>query len=216
MSSKIFGAEEILTSINKIIEEVAEKRKEKGETIEISIGLKGYDVSRDKRFRSEVTLPYRKREAERILVLGDLAMKDLLEGTEIPFVLYDDYKGKNKADKVKRKQLAKKYQAFISVPNLYKVFEPSIFTGKRKPIYMIKNVSDVKNFYEEVKRKIQLNLKPDLLFGFPIGTTKMAAEEVSQNFAAAMTGLIANLKKGIQNVRFVRLKSTRGKPIKYY
>lgn len=216
MGAKIFGAEEVASTIGKIVEEIPERKVAKGETVEVSIGIKGYDMARDKRFRGEVTLPYAKRATEKVLVLADTTLASVLEGTDIPFVLFDSYKGKTKADKVARKKLAKKYHSFISVASVYKVFEPAIFTGKKKPIYMIKNPNEIKNFYEDVKRKVALNLKPDLLMGFSIGTTKMSVDEISQNFATAMGALIGLLKKGMQNIRFVRLKSAQGKAVRYY
>ncbi|KAI5171323.1 large subunit ribosomal protein L10Ae [Nematocida sp. LUAm3] len=216
MSSKLFTAEEVSASIKKIIEDVQPKRVEKGETIEVRIGLKGYDVARDKRFRGEVTLPYPKRKNEKVLVLADIALAKALEGTDIPFVLLENYKGKTKEDKKIRKKVVKSYHSFITVPAAYRIFEPALFAGKKKPVYMIKNMNEIKNFYEDVKRKIQLNLKADLLLGFAIGTSHMPVEEVAQNFATAMSTLLSLVKKGMQNIRSVYIKSMQGKPIRYY
>ncbi|OAG29434.1 large subunit ribosomal protein L1Ae [Nematocida displodere] len=216
MGSKMFGAEEVVPVIEKIVEGTKPKNVEGGETIELRIGIKGYDAAREARFRGEVTLPFLKRKEEKILVLADIALSKILDGTDIPFVLIDDFKGKEKEKKVIRKKLVKKYHSFISIASVYKVFEPSLFTGNKKPVYMIKNINEIKNYYEDVKRKVQLNLKADLLFGFAIGTTKMPLEQVAQNFAAAMTALLGLVKKGMQNIRSVHIKTTQGKPVRYY
>ncbi|KAI5180371.1 large subunit ribosomal protein L10Ae [Nematocida sp. AWRm80] len=216
MAAKAFQAAEVVGTIQSIIEGVKEKRVEAGETIELRIGIKGYDPTKDTRFRGEVTLPYQKRKEERTLVIADTMLAKQLEDTDIPYVLIENYKGKTKENKKLRKKLVKSYNSFISVASIYKVFEPQIFTRKKKPIYMIKNINEIKNFYEEVKRKVQLNLKADMLLGFAIGTTKMPADHVAQNFAAAMTGLLGLVKKGVQNIRSVHIKSTQGKPVKYY
>lgn len=216
MGSKAFEAEAVVASLQKIVEGIKEEKAETGETIELRVGIKGYDPARDKRFRGEVTLPFQKRKEEKILVLADIHLAKALEGSNIPFISFDEYKGKTPESKKRRKKLVKQYHSFISVPSLYKVFEPLIFTGKKKSVYMIKNINEIKNYYEDVKRKIQLNLKADLLLGFPIGTTKMDLSEVSQNFSAAMVALIGLLKKGVQNIRSVDIKATQGKPIRYY
>lgn len=216
MGSKAFEAEAIIPALKKIVEGVKEGRAEAGETIEVRVGIKGYDPARDKRFRGEVTLPYQKRKEEKILVLADIQLANALEGTNIPYISFDEYKGKTPEGKKRRKKLVKQYNSFISVPSLYKVFEPLIFTGKKKPVYMIKNINEIKNYYEDVKRKIQLNLKADLLLGFPIGTTNMDPNETSQNFSAAMTALIGLLKKGVQNIKSVDVKATQGKPVRYF
>ncbi|KAI5190073.1 large subunit ribosomal protein L10Ae [Nematocida minor] len=216
MGSKAFEAEAIIPALEKIIEGVKPKRAEAGETIEVRVGIKGYDPARDKRFRGEVTLPFSKRKEEKILVLADIHLANALEGSDIPFISYDEYKGKTPEGKKRRKKLIKQYHSFISVPSLYKVFEPLLFTGKKKPVYMIKNINEIKNYYEDVKRKVQLNLKADLLIGFPVGTTKMDSNEVSQNISTAMIALIGLLKKGVQNIRSVDIKSTQGKPIRYF
>ncbi|KAH9386164.1 large subunit ribosomal protein L10Ae [Nematocida major] len=216
MGSKAFEAEAIISAIEKVISEVKPKKVEAGETIEVRVGIKGYDPARDKRFRGEVTLPYLKRKEEKVLVLADIHLTNALEGSNIPYISFDEFKGKTPEAKKRRKKLVKQYHSFISVPTLYKVFEPAIFAGKKKPVYMIKNINEIKNYYEDVKRKIQLNLKADLLIGFPVGTTKMSANEVSQNTSTAMTALIGLLKKGIQNLRSVDIKTDQGKPIRYF
>ncbi|EHY66481.1 large subunit ribosomal protein L10Ae [Nematocida ausubeli] len=216
MGSKAFEAEAIVSTLETIINGVNAKRVEAGETIEVRVGIKGYDAARDKRFRGEVTLPYPKRKEEKVLVLADIHLANALEGSDIPFISFDEYKGKTPEAKKRRKSLVKKYHSFISVPSLYKVFEPLIFTGKKKPVYMIKNINEIKNYYEDVRRKIQLNLKADLLLGFSVGTTKMSPTEVSQNISTAMQALIGLLKKGMQNLRSVDIKSTQGKTIRYF
>lgn len=216
MGSKLFEAEALIPVIEKIISSVKEKKVEQGETIEVRVGIKGYDPARDKRFRGEVTLPYSKRKDEKVLVLADIHLANALEGSNIPFVPFDEFKGKTPEAKKRRKSLVKKYHSFISVPTLYKVFEPLIFTGKKKPVYMIKNINEIKNYYEDVKRKVQLNLKADLLIGFPVGTSKMNPTEVSQNTSTAMIALIGLLKKGVQNLRSVDIKTAQGAPIRYF
>ncbi|KAI5166005.1 large subunit ribosomal protein L10Ae [Nematocida sp. ERTm5] len=216
MGSKAFEAEAIVSTLETIINGVKPKRAEAGETIEVRVGIKGYDPARDKRFRGEVTLPYPKRKEEKVLVLADIHLANALEGSDIPFISFDEYKGKTPEAKKRRRNLVKKYHSFISVPSLYKVFEPLIFTGKKKPVYMIKNVNEIKNYYEDVRRKVQLNLKADLLLGFSVGTTKMNPVEISQNVSTAMQALIGLLKKGMQNLKSVDIKSTQGKTIRYF
>lgn len=215
-SIKVFEPEQVLPVIQKLTTGIKPKRIEAGETIEVRIGIKGYDSARETRFRGDVTLPFPKRGNEKVLVIAEASLAKVLENTDIPFVLMENYKGKDRENKLKRKKLIKQYHSFISLPSVYKVFEPSLFTGNKKPVYMIKNVNEIKNYYEDVKRKVPLNLRADMLFGFPIGTSKMPAENVAQNFSAAMTALLGLVKKGMQNIRSVHIKTTQGAVVKYY
>lgn len=215
-SIKAFEPEQILPVIQKITSGIKKKNIKAGETIEVRIGIKGYDSARETRFRGEATLPFPKREREKVLVIAEASLAKALENTDIPFVLIENYKGKDRDNKLKRKKLIKQYHSFISLPSVYKVFEPSLFTGNKKPVYMIKNVNEIKNYYDDVKRKVPLNLRADMLFGFPIGTTKMPAENVAQNFSAAMLALLGLVKKGMQNIRSVHIKTTQGAVVKYY
>lgn len=217
-STKVFGVERLTPVVAKIIEEIKEKKVEKGETIEVRVLLKGYDAKKDKMLNGEVTLPFNKRQNEKVLVIADLPLSKALaaQDPDIPYVLMENYKGKGPEEKKAQKKLVEKYHSFISVVSLYKVFNPKVFAGKKKPVYMIKNVNEIKNFYEDVKRKIRLNLKDDLSFGFAVGNTKMTPDEVSQNISAAMTTMVGMAKKGMQNIKSVYIKSTQGKSVQYY
>ena len=207
-----FAAEKVLPSIQTIIEGA---KVEEPETIEARVAFKGYDILREKRFNGEVVLPHPLRQRDRVLIIADSSLSTLLKGTDLQYVEAENFKGKDKDMKKTRKRLVKKYKAFIAVPSVYSVFEPKLFAGKRKPVFMIKNVNDIQSFYEDTKRKVQLVLKKDMLLGFPIGYTTMGADEVAQNFVQAMQALLALQKKGIQNIRSVNLKATKGKVIKF-
>ncbi|KAI5192626.1 large subunit ribosomal protein L10Ae [Nematocida sp. AWRm77] len=215
-STKVFGVEKLIPVVTKVFEGIKEKKIEQGETVEMRVRIKGYDPKKDKMLKGEITLPFQKRTQEKVLIIADAPLERALQGTDLPYVLMETYKGKSAEEKKARKKLIKKYHSFISVVSVYKVFEPRLFAGNKKPVYMIKNISDIKNFYEETTRKLQLNLKDDLSFGFSIGSTKMAINEVAQNISTAMISMVGLAKKGMQNIRSVYIKSTQGSSIQYY
>lgn len=210
-----FAAERVAPVLKSLVEGVPEKKKARGETVEVRVCLKGYDPGKDKRFKGDTTLPYAKRKGERVLVLAEHELAKALEGTGIPFVLAENYRGKEKEKKRLRKKLVKQYHSFITVASVYKVFEPSLFSAKKKPVYMIRNVNEIQSFYEEVRRKVTFNLRPDMLIGFPVGASGMAVEELAQNFAHAMQYLLTLQKRGMQNIRSVYVKTTQGKVARF-
>ncbi len=101
-------------AVRDILKYSLEKKKRKFvETIELQVGLKNYDPSKDKRFAGSMALPNECRRNLTICVLGNQIDCDKAAKIGMPFMSVEDMKALKK-DKKKVKELAAKYDAFLS------------------------------------------------------------------------------------------------------
>jgi len=68
--SKVSG-ETVRTAVAEILAESKEKKRGFVETVELQIGLKNYDPSKDKRFSGQVKLPNPTKATYNVCILGD-------------------------------------------------------------------------------------------------------------------------------------------------
>lgn len=106
--SKLNG--EVVDEAIAAILEYALKTKKRNfiETIELQVGLKNYDPSKDKRFAGSMALPNACRRSLSICVLGDQIDCDKAVAAGMPHMSVEDMKALKK-DKKKVKELASKY-----------------------------------------------------------------------------------------------------------
>ncbi|KAM0688272.1 60S ribosomal protein L10A [Conglomerata obtusa] len=207
--SSIFTKERLIPLIQQTI-------TEKLKTVDCQLTLKNYDFKKDVRFDSNILLPHHNRTISKVLILADKNIEEVCKANDLPYILLDDIQGTTAEKKKQKKKLARKYEAFVSIPAFNKAFEMRILACKNKPVYTVKNASEVKAMYEEVRRTVKFKLRKSVNFGFAIGNTKMGVEELSENMAVAINHFVGLLKKGMQNVQSVYVKSNQGKAIKVY
>lgn len=204
--------DKIITHIHSIKDGV----KNKSETIEVQMSLKGYDYKKDVRFDGNVVLPFPKRKVERILVVADKALEPKAKELSFDFKTFEELEGKNKEKQILKKKLALKYHSFISSPSFNSAFEVKIFNRKRKAVYVLRNPNDLHNFYCDVVKMVKFKLRKTNDLSFTIGFCEMEDEEIYSNLSAGINFLVTLLKKGYKSLGGVVLKSCQGKPIKIY
>ncbi len=91
-------------AVNAIVQGATEKKRGFVESVELQIGLKGYDPQKDKRFSGSVKLLHATKAKFSVCVLGDQAHCDEAKKVGVPFMTVDDLKKLNK-DKKKVKKL---------------------------------------------------------------------------------------------------------------
>lgn len=208
--------------ISSIISEIT---SEKPHTYEVQLTLKNYDFKKDIRFDSNCVLPFPKRTSEKILIIADKALETECIRLEIPkysptesvsYVVFEDVSGATKDKKKLKKKLAQTHHALISIPTFNKAFEMRIIGSKGTPMFTIKTPAELGNMINELKRTVKFKLKKSPNVFFPVGHTQMDPEQVTENIVTGLTQLVGLLKKGMQNVQSVVLKSTRSKGVKLY
>ncbi|CAK0811371.1 unnamed protein product, partial [Prorocentrum cordatum] len=89
--------------IGEILDGAKAKPRKFLETVELQIGLKDYDTTRDKRFAGTIKLQHVPRPRMKICVLGDAVHCEQAQRAGIPFKSVDDLKKLNKNKKLVKK-----------------------------------------------------------------------------------------------------------------
>ena len=103
--SKI-GSEKIKAAIHEMLTLGHKERKFK-ETIDLQIGLKDYDINKDKHFSGVVKHPYVVRHHLKICVIADAVHSEQCKKNSIDFITTDSLSKKIVPDDKKGKQLKK-------------------------------------------------------------------------------------------------------------
>lgn len=200
--------------IKELLEQSATKKRNFTETIELQIGLRNYDPSRDKRFSGTIKLPFIARPRLNICVIADAATKEKCEAARIPCIGTDDIKKLNKNKKQVTK-LAKSYDAFLCSESILKTL-PRIagpwFTKANKFPTMLTANDDLVTKCNEIKSTIKFQMKKVLCMNVAVGDVTMADDDIYQNVITAINFLVSLLKKNWQNIKSINLKSTMGPP----
>merc|ERR1712054_697256 len=184
-----------------------------GETIELQIGLKDYDTTRDKRFAGTIKLPHVPRPRMKICVLGDAAHCEMAQKANIPFRSVEDLKKLNKNKKLVKK-LAQSYDAFLAsqvlIPQIPRLLGPGLNKAGKFPT-LIQHSDNLETKVTEIRSQVKFQLKKVLCMGVAVGNVGMTPEELRMNAIMAINFLTSLLKKNWNNIKTLHLKSTMGK-----
>jgi large subunit ribosomal protein L10Ae len=194
------------------------KKRNFVETIELQVGLRNFDPSRDKRFAGTVRLPYVPRPQLKICVIADEQHAAECTKHEVPFVTSSDIKKLNKNKKAVM-QLVKKFDAFLASESLLKIlprYAGPWFTKANKFPALLTHNDNLLTKIEEIKGTIKFQMKKVLCMHVAIGNVNMRKEELLRNLIMAVNTLVGLLKKNWQNVKAIYIKSTMGPPFKLF
>eukprot|EP00164_Ancoracysta_twista_P000794 GFYU01001042.1.p1 GENE.GFYU01001042.1~~GFYU01001042.1.p1 ORF type:complete len:222 (+),score=75.66 GFYU01001042.1:26-667(+) len=196
----------------------AGKKRNFNETIELQIGLKNYDPSKDKRFSGTIKLPNVPKPSMKVCILGDAKHIDEAKADNIPHHDVEYLKTLNKNKKLVKK-LAKRYDAFIASEALIKqiprLLGPGLSKAGKFPS-LLSHSDSMKAKVEDVKGTIKFQLKKVLCLGVAVGHLDLSDDQLTHNITLAVNFLVSLLKKNWQNVRSLNVKTTMGKPVRIY
>ena len=188
------------------------KKRNFTETIELQIGLKNYDHSKDKRFAGTVKLPNTCRHNATVCVLGDQVHCDEAAALGMNFLSVEDMKGFKK-NKKKVKQLAASYDAFLASETLIRQIPRLLGPGLNKAgkfPSIIRHGDSIEEKVDEFKCSSKFQLKKVVCLNVPIGDVTQDPEAIAINVTLALNFLVTMLKKHWQNLKSVHIKSTMG------
>ncbi|KAL6061065.1 60S ribosomal protein L10A [Balamuthia mandrillaris] len=188
------------------------------ETVELQIGLKNYDPSKDKRFSGSVRLPHNARPRLRVCVLGDEAHCDEAKAAGVDALSVEDLKKYNR-DKKMVKKLAASYDAFLASPTVIRMIPRLLGPGLNKAgkfPTLIDHKDPIVEAVDTLKGTIKFQLKKVTCLNVAIGHVKMPQAELEMNIRMAINFLVSLLKKNWQNVKCLYIKSTMGKVYRIY
>jgi len=204
--------------INQILEGSKEKKRKFLETVELQIGLKDYDTSRDKRFAGTIKLPHVPRPRMKICVLGDAVHCEQAQRGSIPFKSVDDLKKLNKNKKLVKK-LAQSFDGFLAsqvlIPQIPRLLGPGLNKAGKFPT-LVQHADDLEKKVTDMKSQVKFQLKKVLCMGVAIGNVNMTPDELRMNSLMAINFLVSLLKKNWNNIKRLHIKSTMGKPYTVY
>jgi large subunit ribosomal protein L10Ae len=188
------------------------------ETVELQIGLKNYDPSRDKRFSGAIRLPYTPRPRLTVCIMGDQVHLDKAKELGLPAMSADDLKKLNKNKKLVRK-LAKSYDFFLASESLIKQIPRLLGPGLNKAgkfPSLITHSDDIAAKVEDNRATVKFQMKKVLCLGVAVGNVGMTEDQLVVNIFQSVNFLVSLLKKNWQNIKSLYIKSTMGKPQRLY
>eukprot|EP00735_Rhodelphis_limneticus_P000752 TRINITY_DN11277_c0_g1::TRINITY_DN11277_c0_g1_i1::g.630::m.630 TRINITY_DN11277_c0_g1::TRINITY_DN11277_c0_g1_i1::g.630 ORF type:complete len:221 (-),score=65.11,sp/B7F845/R10A_ORYSJ/62.96/4e-87,Ribosomal_L1/PF00687.16/2.6e-50 TRINITY_DN11277_c0_g1_i1:94-735(-) len=208
-------SETLTESIQKVL---GGKKRRFLETIELQIGLKGYDPSKDKRFSGSVVLPHVCRPKLKVCVLGDEQHCDEAKEAGLDFLGIEDLK-KYKRDKKMVKKLADQYDAFFAsqtvIRQIPRLLGPGLNKAGKFPI-LVEHKTPLTEKVDQLKRTVRFQLKKVICMGVAVGHKKMKADELELNIKLAVNFLVSLLKKNWQNVKSLYIKSSMSEAYRIY
>jgi len=211
--------ETLFDCVAEVLKHAKETKKRKFmETIDLQIGLKNYDPSKDKRFSGTVKLRHVPRPKFSVCMFGDQQHCDEAKAKGIPFMSAEDLKKLNKQKKLVKK-LAKKYDAFLASESLIKqiprLLGPGLNKAGKFPT-LLTHQDDMQAKINDLQATIKFQMKKVLCLNVAVGNVNMTEDELVQNIHLAVNFLVSLLKKHWQNVRSLYIKSTMGPPQRLY
>ena len=218
--SKI-GSDKMKAAIHEMLTTNRKKRNFK-ETVDLQIGLKDYDINKDKRFQGVVKLPNVIRPRLKICVIADAVHSEQCKKDNIDFITTDSLSKKIDPDDKKGKQLKKwsrHYKIlFVSesiVGQLPKLGGKFFAKWGKFPL-VIKGNEQVKVKVDEQLASVKFQLKKVLCLGVAVGNVDMTEEQIRQNLNMTINLLVSLLKKGWNNIKSLYIKTTMGKPVSLF
>jgi len=213
-------SEQVMKIAKEILSVSNDKDSQRGfvDTVELQIGLKNYDTSKDKRFNGSLKLPYRTKKNFKVCILGDQQHCDEAGKAKFDFMDIEALKKINKNKKVVKK-LAQKYNAFLASETIIRqiplLLGPGLNKAGKFPVLLTHN-EDMASKVNEMACTVKFQLKKVLCMGVAVGNVGLTAQELAVNLQMTVNFLVSLLKKGWQNVRSLHVKSTMGKPHQLY
>ena len=218
--SKI-GSDKMKAAIHEMLRTNRKKRNFK-ETVDLQIGLKDYDINKDKRFQGVVKLPNVIRPRLKICVIADAVHSEQCKKDNIDYITTDSLSKKIDPDDKKGKQLKKwsrHYKIlFVSesiVGQLPKLGGKFFAKWGKFPL-VIKGNEQVKVKVDEQLASVKFQLKKVLCLGVAVGNVDMTEEQIRQNLNMTINLLVSLLKKGWNNIKSLYIKTTMGKPVSLF
>jgi len=208
--------ETLSTAIREILKYSLETKKRKFvETVELQIGLKNYDPTRDKRFAGSVNVPYPTKPKIKVMIIGDQQHVDECNALKLEVIDVEGLK-KFKKDKKVVKKWAKQYDAFLASDSLIRqiprLLGPQLNKMGKFP-FPVGHDTSIPDKLDELSRTVKFQMKKVLCLGVAVGNVSLTQEQLQQNITLSVNTLIGLLKKGWQNVRSLHIKSSMG-PVK--
>ncbi len=194
------------------------KKRNFAQSLELAINLQDVDPKKSaNRIQERIELPHSAGKESKICVIasGELALKAKRSGANLVIE-----RGELEAlmgDKQKQKELAKTYDFFIAEAPLMPLAGKSLGATLGPRGKMPTPVPPTANIADQIKKHrkmVFLRMRDQPVLQCRVGNENMADEEIAENIQAVVRRIEGKLKRGIQNIKSIHLKTTMGTPVK--
>ena len=202
------------------IKEAKERAEKRSfvQSIELIVNLKDIDPKKpESRIQELIELPYPPGGENRICVFasGEMALKARRAGADL--VMERSDLETLMGDKKRQKELAKAYDFFIAeaplMPLVGRVLGTTLGPRGRMPT-PVPPTASIEEHIERHRKMVLIRLRGQPVLQCRVGTEDMPDEQIAENLQAVMRRIERRLKRGIKNIRSVRLKTTMGPPVR--
>jgi len=204
--------------------EAIKESKEKSEkrnfvqSMDLIVNLKDIDPKKpESRIQELIELPYPPGEETKICVFasGEMALKARKSGADL--VMEKSDLEALTGDKKRQKELAKTYDFFLAeaplMPLVGRVLGATLGPRGRMPT-PVSPAASIEDHMKRYRKMLLIRLRGQPVLQCRIGTENMPNEQINENLQTVMREIERKLKKGIKNIRSIRLKTTMGPPIR--
>ena len=214
-----FNPEVLTEAIGKMLE-YSKKTKPRNfvESVDIQVGIKDYDLKRDKPINSTIVLPNIPNPEKKIAIICDAYDMDRAKAIGLDYYDLDTLALFNK-DPKKVKKFAKKYDAFLASASVHRrivrVLGPGLNKAGKFPT-AVNNDDDLVKKVDEARATVKFQLKKALCMNQSVGNVKMSEEKLKRNIILSINFIVSLFaaKRGWQNIRSIHIKSTMGPSFK--
>lgn len=217
MNTKV-SAETLYVCIEKVLLASQQKCRRFVETVDLQVVLKKCKAKEYRRVAGSIRLPHIPRRKFKVCVLGDADHCEEAEENQLDFLDLQSLKKWNKKNQPVKK-LANKYRGLVASESVIKKFPRSIVSGlckKGRFPTLLTHEESMMAKVEEVRATIKFKVKKVPFIGVPVGNVKMSPDMLAENISFAVNNIVPRLKRGWENVRSLRIKSTMGPSQKLY
>jgi len=202
------------------IKEAKEKSEKRSfvQSIDLIVNLRDIDPKKpESRIQELIELPYPAGEETKICVFasGEMALKARKAGADL--VMEKSDLEALTGDKKKQKELAKTYDFFLAeaplMPLVGRVLGATLGPRGRMPT-PVPPAASIEDHMKRYRKMLLIRLRGQPVLQCRIGTEDMPDEQINENLQTVMREIERKLKKGIKNIRSIRLKTTMGPPIR--
>lgn len=202
------------------IKEVKEKSKKRNfvQSIELIINLRDVDPKKPEgRIQEVIELPNAVGKGNKICVIasGELALKAKKAGADL--VVERNGLEALAGDKKRQREFAKTYDSFIAeaplMPLVGRVLGATLGPKGKMPTPVPPTVN-IREHIGRNRKTVKVRLRGQPVLQCRVGMEDMSNEEIAENVQAVIRGIEGKLKRGIQNIRSINLKTAMGPSIK--
>ena len=202
------------------IKEVKEKSKKRNfvQSIELIINLRDIDPKKPEgKIQEVIELPHGIGKGNKICIIasGELALKAKRAGADL--VIERNELEALTGDKKEQRELVKTYDSFIAeaplMPLVGRVLGATLGPKGKMPTPVPPTVNIAEQI-EKNRKTVTVRLRGQPVLQCRVGIENMSNEEIAENIQAVIRRIEGKLKRGVQNIRSINLKTAMGPLIK--